>query len=45
MSAGFTGAFTYNPTNKPTWVVKTQNLIGGQSYACTADLQVHLQAP
>lgn len=45
LNAGFTGVFTYNPTNKPTWVVKTQNLIGGQTYACTADLQVHLQAP
>jgi Flp pilus assembly protein TadG len=44
-NAGFTGAFTYNPSNKPTWVVKTQNLVGGQSYACTAALQVHLQAP
>jgi hypothetical protein len=41
---GFTGTFTYNPTNKPTWVVKTQNLIGGQLYACTADLHVQLQA-
>jgi hypothetical protein len=44
-TAGFTGAFTYNPTNKPTWVVKTQNLVGGQFYACTADLHVQLQAP
>ena len=44
-NAGFTGTFSYNPTNKPTWVVKTQNLVGGQAYACTAALQVHLQAP
>jgi Flp pilus assembly protein TadG len=42
---GFDGLFTYNPTNKPSWVVKTQNLIGGQTYACTADLHVQLEAP
>ena len=42
---GFTGTFTYNPTNKPNWVVKTQNLIGGQTYACTANLHVQLEAP
>ena len=45
LNAGFTGAFTYNPSNKPTWRVKTQNLIGGQTYACSADLHVQLQAP
>ena len=44
-TAGFTGAFSYNPSNKPTWVVKTQNLVGGQTYACTASLDVHLAAP
>jgi hypothetical protein len=42
---GFTGSFSYNPTNKPTWVVKNQNLIGGQTYACTASLQVQLEKP
>jgi Flp pilus assembly protein TadG len=45
LNRGFIGAFTYNPSNKPTWKVKTQNLIGGQVYACTADLHVQLQAP
>lgn len=45
LGQGFTGAYTYTPTNKPTWVVKTQNLIGGQTYACTADLDVQLEKP
>jgi hypothetical protein len=43
-NAGFTGTFSYNPTNKPTWRVKTQNLIGGQPYACSANLHVQLEA-
>ena len=38
-SAGFTGTFSYNPaTSRHGWC-KTQNLVGGQTYACTADLQ------
>jgi hypothetical protein len=40
--AGFTGVFTYSP-NKPSWYVHTQNLVGGQSYACTANLAVQVQ--
>jgi hypothetical protein len=41
--AGFTGAFTTKPTNKPTWKVKSQSLIGGQVYPCTASLEVDLE--
>jgi hypothetical protein len=40
---GFTGAFTTTPANKPTWTVKSQSLIGGQDYACTANLEVALE--
>ena len=42
-TAGFAGAFTTKPANKPTWTVKTQSLIGGQKYACTASLEVNLE--
>lgn len=42
-TAGFTGAFTTKPTNKPTWKVKSQSLIGGQTYPCTASLEVDLE--
>jgi beta-lactam-binding protein with PASTA domain len=41
----FTGAFTIQGNSDPGWVVKTQNLVGGQSYPCTANLQVQLQKP
>jgi Flp pilus assembly protein TadG len=41
-NAGFTGTFSYSP-NKPSWYVHTQNLVGGQSYACTASLSVQVQ--
>lgn len=44
-NAGFTGAYTYTPSNKATWVVKTQNLIGGQTYSCAASLDVQLEKP
>jgi hypothetical protein len=40
---GFTGVFTTTPANKPTWKVKSQSLIGGQDYACTASLEVALE--
>jgi hypothetical protein len=42
-TAGFTGAFTTQPTNKNTWIVKTQNLVGGQDYACTSSVIVYLE--
>jgi len=42
-AAGFTGAFTTQPTNKNTWIVKTQNLVGGQDYACTSTVIVYLE--
>lgn len=42
-TAGFTGAFTTQPTNKNNWIVKTQNLVGGQDYACTASVIVYLE--
>lgn len=41
--AGFTGTFSYSP-NKPAWYVHTQNLVGGQTYACTANLTVQVQS-
>jgi hypothetical protein len=41
--AKFTGTFSTKPTNKPTWKVKSQSLIGGQSYPCTASLEVDLE--
>jgi hypothetical protein len=41
--AKFTGAFSTKPTDKPTWKVKSQSLIGGQSYPCTASLEVDLE--
>lgn len=40
---GFTGAFTTTPSNKPSWKVKDQDLIGGQFYACSANLHVTLE--
>jgi hypothetical protein len=42
-AAGFTGAFTTQPANKNTWIVKTQNLVGGQDYACTTSVIVYLE--
>ena len=42
-TAGFTGAFTTQPTNKNTWIVKSQNLVGGQDYACTVSVIVYLE--
>ncbi|HEX6474925.1 MAG TPA: TadE/TadG family type IV pilus assembly protein [Candidatus Limnocylindria bacterium] len=42
-SAGFTGTFSYSP-NKPSWYVHSQNLVGGQSYACSASLSVQVQS-
>jgi hypothetical protein len=42
-TAGFTGAYTTQPTNKNNWIVKTQNLVGGQDYACTATVIVYLE--
>jgi hypothetical protein len=42
-TAGFTGAFTTQPTNKNTWIVKAQNLVGGQDYACTVSVIVYLE--
>jgi len=42
-AAGFTGAFTTQPANKNNWIVKTQNLVGGQDYACTASVIVYLE--
>jgi hypothetical protein len=41
--AGFTGRFSYSP-NKPAWYVHTQNLVGGQTYACSASLNVQVQS-
>lgn len=43
-TAGFTGSFTTKPANKPTWKVKSQSLIGGQTYPCTASLEVDLES-
>jgi hypothetical protein len=40
---GFTGSFTTKPSDKPTWKVKSQSLIGGQTYPCTASLEVDLE--
>jgi hypothetical protein len=40
---GFTGPFSTKPSNKPTWKVKDQSLIGGQTYACTASLEVGVE--
>jgi hypothetical protein len=40
---GFTGTFTSKPSDKPTWKVKSQSLIGGQTYPCTASLEVDLE--
>lgn len=42
-AAGFTGAFTTQPANKNNWIVKTQDLVGGQDYACTASVTVNLE--
>jgi Flp pilus assembly protein TadG len=42
---GFTGTFSSTPNDKPTWVVKTQSLIGGGFYACTANVEVQLRKP
>ena len=42
-TAGFTGTFSTKPDNKPTWKVKSQSLIGGQAYPCTASLEVDLE--
>ncbi|MBA3430479.1 MAG: pilus assembly protein [Actinobacteria bacterium] len=42
-SKSFTGAFTTRPSNKPSWKVKSQSLIGGQSYPCSASLEVDLE--
>jgi hypothetical protein len=42
-TAGFTGAFTTQPTNKNSWIVKAQNLVGGQDYACTVSVIVYLE--
>lgn len=42
-TAGFTGAFTTQPTNKNNWIVKSQNLVGGQDYACTSSVIVYLE--
>lgn len=41
-TAGFTGGFTLSP-NKPTWKVKSQNLVGGQSYSCTSSVTVQVE--
>lgn len=43
--AGFTGTFSTTPANKPSWKVKNQDLIGGQFYACSANLHVDLEKP
>ena len=43
-TAGFTGSFTTQPANKNTWIVKSQNLVGGQDYACTASVIVYLES-
>lgn len=40
---GFTGTFTTKPSDKPSWKVKSQSLIGGQKYPCTASLEVDLE--
>lgn len=42
---GFTGTFSTTPANKPSWKVKNQDLIGGQTYACSANLNVDLEQP
>lgn len=42
-TAGFTGSFNTQPQNKRTWIVKAQNLVGGQEYACTASVIVYLE--
>jgi hypothetical protein len=41
--AGFTGAFTVQGNNNPTWKVKDQTLVGGQKYPCTASIEVSLK--
>ena len=40
---GFTGAFTTKPPNKLSWKVTAQSLIGGQSYPCSASLEVNVE--
>ena len=40
---GFTGTFSTKPANKPTWKVKSQSLVGGQTYTCAANLEVDLE--
>jgi len=42
-TAGFTGSFATQPANKSQWIVKWQNLVGGQDYACTASVIVYLE--
>lgn len=41
----FTGTFTSSPSNKPSWVVDSQDLVGGQTYPCTASITVNLRNP
>lgn len=43
-TAGFTGTFNYSP-NQPTWLVNSQDLVGGQPYACTANVSVQVKKP
>jgi hypothetical protein len=42
-TAGFTGSFSTQPANKSQWIVKWQNLVGGQDYACTSSVVVYLE--
>lgn len=44
-NAGFTGRFSIRGNTTSTWVVKTQDLVGGQVYPCSANLQVQLKQP
>jgi hypothetical protein len=41
---GFKGTFSYSP-NQSTWLVESQDLVGGQNYACTANVKVSVKKP